>query len=62
MTGAAQLEQAVRRRGFDFGTGVWRDGDPCQLCGLGEFGAEHLLVWCPTVGDALRALDLPAAT
>eukprot|EP00969_Alexandrium_andersonii_P146342 6472339-Alexandrium_andersonii.AAC.1 len=47
LSGMATLERAIRRRSFDFGTGVWREGDPCPLCGLGEFGAEHLLVWCP---------------
>eukprot|EP00969_Alexandrium_andersonii_P167496 7404353-Alexandrium_andersonii.AAC.1 len=52
---SASVERAVRWCDFDFGTGVCRLGDPCPLCGLGEFGAEHLLVWCPAVRGALRA-------
>ena len=27
----------------------------CTLCGLGEYGPEHLLIWCPAVSDALAA-------
>lgn len=27
---------------------------PCPLCGTGEEGAEHLLIWCPSVRNAWR--------
>eukprot|EP00969_Alexandrium_andersonii_P022925 1003036-Alexandrium_andersonii.AAC.1 len=57
-----QFERAVRRRDFDYGTGVSRGDDPCPLCGLGEFSSEHLLVWCPAVRSALHAVGHPAAT
>eukprot|EP00969_Alexandrium_andersonii_P365819 15467082-Alexandrium_andersonii.AAC.1 len=59
---SASLERAVRRRGFDIGAGICRAGDPCPFRGLGEFSAEHLLVWCPAVRGALRAVGPPAAT
>ena len=28
----------------------------CPLCGLGEGGAEHLLLWCPAIALAWRLL------
>ena len=32
----------------------------CPLCGYGEFGNEHLLLWCPAVRGAWSRLDHPA--
>ena len=41
-------------------SGAWHwgpsDFGSCPLCGLGEGGAEHLLLWCPAVALAWCAL------
>ena len=62
--GALWVRNALGEAGLPQGPNAWRlhwqaaahPQDPCPLCGFGELGSEHLLLWCPAVSLACQEL------